>query len=215
MTIDPLDVVSSTADAAFGTDEEGRIVIWNRAAEKLLGFEAAEVLGKPCEAILCGKDVFGNRFCDVDCALHQMVRRHEAIRHFELDLVNASGDFVHVGVSTIVIPGPKRSQYTIIHLLQPKVVDWRSERKAPNDPLDAAAMTPPATGEPAPLFYNLTSRELEVLRLVGGGASSQQIADTLFISVTTARNHVQNILRKLDVHSKLEAVSIALRHRLI
>jgi len=51
--------------------------------------------------------------------------------------------------------------------------------------------------------------------LVADGTGTSEIADTLFISVATVRNHVQNILRKLEVHSKLEAVAVALRSRLI
>ncbi len=87
--MDPLDVIASTADAAFATDEEWRIAIWNKAAERLLGYEAAEVLGRPCHEILCGKDIFGNRYCDEFCAPTKMIRRREAVHHFELDIRKA------------------------------------------------------------------------------------------------------------------------------
>jgi DNA-binding NarL/FixJ family response regulator len=40
------------------------------------------------------------------------------------------------------------------------------------------------------------------------GAKNTEIAESLFISVPTVRNHIQHVLRKLDVHSKLEAVSL-------
>jgi DNA-binding NarL/FixJ family response regulator len=61
----------------------------------------------------------------------------------------------------------------------------------------------------------LTARELEVLQLLGRAHSTEAIAEGLFISVNTVRNHVANILSKLDVHSKLEAVAIAAREKLI
>lgn len=61
----------------------------------------------------------------------------------------------------------------------------------------------------------LTARELEVLQLLGRGRSTEAIAEDLFISVNTVRNHVANILSKLGVHSKLEAVAIAAREKLI
>ena len=61
----------------------------------------------------------------------------------------------------------------------------------------------------------LTARELEVLQLLGRGRSTEKIAEELFISVNTVRNHVANILSKLGVHSKLEAVAIAAREKLI
>lgn len=61
----------------------------------------------------------------------------------------------------------------------------------------------------------LTRREHEVLTLVAEGSSNQAIADELTLSLHTVRNHVQNILRKLDAHSKLEAVAIATRRGIL
>jgi two-component system, NarL family, nitrate/nitrite response regulator NarL len=57
----------------------------------------------------------------------------------------------------------------------------------------------------------LTARELEVLRHLAKGESSGNIAAELFVSVHTVRNHVQNILMKLNAHSKLAAVATATR----
>lgn len=71
------------------------------------------------------------------------------------------------------------------------------------------------SGASAGTAFGLTAREIEVLRLVAGGTSTKEIAARLGISVHTARNHVQNILRKFDAHSKLEAVSTALREGVI
>ena len=65
---------------------------------------------------------------------------------------------------------------------------------------------------PAP---NLTSRELEVLRHVARGSSNREIADDLFISENTVKNHVRNILEKLHLHSRMEAVIYAVRERLL
>lgn len=61
----------------------------------------------------------------------------------------------------------------------------------------------------------LTPRELEVLRALTEGLSTPEICDRLFIAPNTLRTHVQNIMGKLRVHSKLEAVAFALRHRLV
>jgi DNA-binding NarL/FixJ family response regulator len=61
----------------------------------------------------------------------------------------------------------------------------------------------------------LTPRELEVLRALSEGLSTPEICDRLFIAPNTLRTHVQNIMGKLRVHSKLEAVAFALRHRLV
>jgi two-component system response regulator DevR len=61
----------------------------------------------------------------------------------------------------------------------------------------------------------LTPREMEVLRALTEGLSSREICDRLVITPNTLRTHVQNIMGKLHVHSKLEAVAFALRHRLV
>jgi len=65
---------------------------------------------------------------------------------------------------------------------------------------------------PAPA---LTSRELEVLRLVAKGMSNREIADQLYISENTVKNHVRNILEKLHLHSRMQAVMYAVREQLI
>lgn len=62
---------------------------------------------------------------------------------------------------------------------------------------------------------DLTPRELDVLRLLALGYTTNAVAAELFISVPTTRNHIQALLTKLDAHSKLEAVTIALREQLV
>ena len=70
----------------------------------------------------------------------------------------------------------------------------------------------PAKHAPAP---KLTDREMEVLRLVARGLNNRDIAKELFISENTVKNHVRNILEKLQIHSRMEAVMIAVREKLI
>ena len=64
-------------------------------------------------------------------------------------------------------------------------------------------------GEVAPSPYQklLSERELEVLRLMAEGLSNQQIADRLIISLSTTKNHVHNILEKLYVQGRTQAVT--------
>ena len=61
----------------------------------------------------------------------------------------------------------------------------------------------------------LTPRELDVLELLAEGKSNAAIAQSLFVSVHTVRNHVANLSAKLGAHSKLEALSIAVRRGLL
>lgn len=66
--------------------------------------------------------------------------------------------------------------------------------------------------EPSP---DLTKRESEVLTELCNGSSYKMIADKLFISEETVRKHLKNIYRKLEVHSKSEAVAKAIKDRLV
>jgi two-component system NarL family response regulator len=72
--------------------------------------------------------------------------------------------------------------------------------------------TEPAEQVPAP---RLTEREIQVLKLVARGMNNRDIAKELFISENTVKNHVRNILEKLQIHSRMEAVMIAVRENLI
>jgi DNA-binding NarL/FixJ family response regulator len=65
---------------------------------------------------------------------------------------------------------------------------------------------------PAP---KLTDREMAVLRLVARGVNDRDIARELSISEDTVKNHVRNILERLQIHSRMEAVMIAVREKLI
>ena len=71
------------------------------------------------------------------------------------------------------------------------------------------------TGPPGVNAPMLTERELEVLRLVAQGLSNRDIAGRLFISENTVKNHVRNILDKLRLHSRMEAVVYAVRENLL
>ena len=62
---------------------------------------------------------------------------------------------------------------------------------------------------------DLTEREREVLNLVVQGQSNQKIAEALVISIATVKAHISNILSKLQVSSRAEAIAYAIKHRLV
>ncbi len=68
------------------------------------------------------------------------------------------------------------------------------------------------TKQPA---IDLTEREMEVLNLVVQGNSNQQIADAMVISLATVKAHISNILSKLQVSSRSEAIAYAIKHKLV
>jgi NarL family two-component system response regulator LiaR len=76
------------------------------------------------------------------------------------------------------------------------------------------ALIQPAEPETAPGF-DLTSREFEVLELLTHGLTNPEIAERLFISRSTVKVHVSNILSKLEVSNRAEAIALAIEHGLV
>jgi len=66
----------------------------------------------------------------------------------------------------------------------------------------------------ADVIQRLTERELEILALIGSGLDNRMIAEKLYVSVTTVRSHIQHLLAKLDLHSRLQAAVLANRYEL-
>ena len=75
-------------------------------------------------------------------------------------------------------------------------------------------MTKMRAKEEAKLHDDLTEREFEILLLIAKGKSNQEIADELFIALKTVKTHVSNILAKLDVNDRTQAVIYAFKHNL-
>lgn len=66
-----------------------------------------------------------------------------------------------------------------------------------------------------PSAPRLTDREMQVLKLVAEGLGNRDIAERLYISENTVKNHIRNILEKLHLHSRMEAVVYAVREKLL
>jgi two-component system, NarL family, response regulator LiaR len=80
---------------------------------------------------------------------------------------------------------------------------------------EAAQVLIRKVNEPAPLGQDMTDREKEILALMVEGLSNSEIAERLIVSQSTVKFHVSNILSKLDVTSRTEAVAQALKHHLV
>jgi NarL family two-component system response regulator LiaR len=80
---------------------------------------------------------------------------------------------------------------------------------------EAAQILMTAATRPPEPTYDLTNRELDVLTQMVEGLTNPEIADQLSISLSTVKTHVSNILGKLNVTSRIEAVKLALKYKLI
>jgi DNA-binding CsgD family transcriptional regulator len=117
---------------------------------------------------------------------------------------------VAAGASRLAAAVPARAAHATATRLQAAPLRRDIELLAERARLDLAA---PEPTDEAPDTLGLTAREREVLELLARGLTNREIADTLVISVKTVGIHVSNILRKLDVPSRVEAAAIAQRQR--
>lgn len=208
---DLLDVLAETADGAFALDRDARILLWNQAAERITGRVAADVVGSPCCEVMQGRDPAGNTVCVPGCHIQAMSLRGALPASYDLSIRHASGKRLWLNISTILVHGDNGELTASVHLFRD--VTSRRELEAHlkqglgEQLLDADV--PPDT------LQALTPREREVLKLMTRGLPAAAIANRLSISRATVRNHTQNILRKLGVHSKLAAVAMANRYGLL
>lgn len=204
-----LDVLGRTADAMIAIDAELRIVAWNEAATKLLGYPASEALGKPCHEILAWRDRCGDAVCNGFCPAASPGDPDEVIETREVLGRSATGKTLWLSASTIVPPAEFRHRCRLVHLIREVALPPELERVI----VERLEGWSPGTAEGAGRLDVLTSRERDVLQLMTEGLDGAAIAERLYLSPATVRNHVQHILGKLGVHSRVEAIVLALRRR--
>lgn len=194
-------IVDSTTDPAFAVDARGRINAWNNAAERFFGHTSSRVLNRFCWEVLKGRDVFGNDHCSKGCQLRIMASQHRAIRPCDLVFDDATGVPVRTHISTLRTPADENSSWSLVHLLRSATTEAAQPNLAPRRDNHRIS--------------RLTAREAEVLDLCADGYSTARMAGALGLSVATVRNHIQRILGKLRVHSRLEAVALGRRLGLV
>jgi DNA-binding NarL/FixJ family response regulator len=117
---------------------------------------------------------------------------------------------IWLGMSVVAIPGGRKESSCTVHLMR-DIRGMRELLALAQERMAATAPEKPVDHESAP---ELSLRERQILRLLTEGLNTARVAERLHVSRATVRNHVQSIFAKLGVHSRLEAVAYAARHRL-
>ncbi len=164
---------------------------WNAAIANVSGVRAEDAIGQACNEVMGALTSAGPSRCGAACAVLRAAVAGWTTPPARLRL-DLNGERRACTLHTLTLP---RSPGSILHLLH--VGDL--EPVAPSHAADAA----------------LTRRQNEVLQLLAEGVSVRTIAERLILSESTVRNHVRAILRALDAHSMLQAVSEARRRHLI
>lgn len=219
---DILDIFVNIADGVFVVDSENKIIFWNSAAQKILGFSRREVVGRNCHDVIAGRDK-STPICSKNCQVMNLIERGEMVENYDMLTHSKAGDPVWINVSIVAIPATQREFNTVVHIFRNITRRKRSEELIQEFistiKIDNQAQQHVSSAELSPLEHNskadLTHRECQVLRLLAEGVSTSAIAKELYISWATVRKHIQNILTKLGLHTKLEAVTYAIKNNLI
>jgi PAS domain S-box-containing protein len=202
----------SSAEAIIAVDDRGTVISWNDAATKLLGRSAAETMGRPCHEVMQGITPSGRHLCGPGCPVQASCRELRAPRRFEMIVRHPDGNELWLEATTCVVID-EDDRPVAIHILAESVSARRLAELA------ESVVRRVSRGEPEAIVAAdsrvATRRELDVLGLLAEGLSTAQIASRLGLSRATVRNHVQNLLLKLDAHSRAEAVVLAVKSGLV
>jgi PAS domain S-box-containing protein len=213
---DLFDFLEHTTDGAFAVTDVGEICSWNSSAEALFGFRSDEVLGKTCFEVFRGLDVLGTLTCKERCHVRDCAAHHAAIPDIDLEVNTRDGSRIWVNMSTLVHEDPKTGRRRIVHLAR-SIEDRRRADAVVQQMLAISKQLAEVSDRslrPAPV-HPLSEQEHRVLHRFSEGKSPADIVGELEISPQTLRNHLHHINQKLGTHNRLEAVTHAIRRKLI
>ena len=209
-------LLEGTADAAFAVDEQGLICSWNRAAEKLFGYAASEVLHRPCAPLFQGYDILGAPVCAEPCNVMECVAAHQEVSNYDMLVKVRAGGTIWVNVSILVFHDERTYRHLIVHLARDISRRRKSEDLAYK--LVQVARDVTSLAEDAgtlPPVSPLSEQERKILRLLAEGKTAAKVARELAITPRTLRNHLHHANQKLHTCSRLEAVTQATRRGLL
>ncbi len=214
-------LLEGAGDAGFATDQNQTVRYWSHKAEGLLGFRRGEVVGRTCADLLAGVDENGSAVCGLDCQVTKVACRGEAVGSFDVRFATASNGRRWVNVGTLVMRVNRGRTTMVVHFLR----DIERRKQMELITRDVLVSVGRLTGQQADALLRcardprlaspLTPRETTILRELSLGHNIHQISTEHHIDSTTVRNHIQHILRKLQCHSRLEAVVRAIREGII
>ncbi len=208
----PLSVFEHQIVGVLAVGAHGQVRFCNQAAARLLCCDPASAPAATCWRLARLRTPGGEPFCGADCPIQREARGGLPVQCHRVRRVSRSGSAVDLDLVTFLIPSSRAGRIPLLHFLRPVA----ATAQAVPDPAATGANRPASdpTGR-QPLctisIDGLSPREREVLRLLADGLNDRAIADRLFISPVTVRNHLERILHKLGVHRRIEAALAFLR----
>ncbi|MFQ5875530.1 MAG: helix-turn-helix transcriptional regulator, partial [Dehalococcoidia bacterium] len=219
---DILELISSADEGVYAVNSEQKIILWNKRAQEILGYSPEEVINRECYELMVGRDAHGNVTCAQDCPfMKAAISTGRAPSHY-CAVRDKEGKSIWLHITHVVIPSQNGELDALVHIFR-DVTEYMEARELVERLLSYLAVNPAGAADTRRALegtskkrpVSLTNRERQVLALLARGATASVVARELVISPATARNHIQNILSKLSVHSALEAVVYASKNGLL
>lgn len=204
------------ADGAFVIDANMRIIFWNKAAEEILGFTRKEAEGQYCYQILHGIDENRELVCKDQCEVVKLMPTSKGVPNYDVEVKTKHGDsrWLNISVFSYMVDNSNKEEVIVhlFHVVKQKKLDEKFIKHLVEAARKFREYPEKSKDTNGSRLDELTKRESEVLTLLVNGYGTSEISENLFISPYTVRNHIQRILEKLRVHSRIEIVAYAINN---
>jgi DNA-binding CsgD family transcriptional regulator len=213
---DLAELLEGTTDAAFAVDLQGEIRMWNKGAEKLFGYPASLAVGKSCAKLIGGRIGTGTPICCESCDILECARKGSEIFNFDMEIRTSVGKPVWVNVSLLVASNSRTERRLAVHFMR-DISERKKAEHLTNEVMSMARNLVSGVDESSalPPTSPLTVQELNILRLLALGKTTNEVTTELQISMRTLRNHIYHVNKKLHTRSRVEALMLALKRGLI
>ncbi len=184
-------------------NESGRVVWLNRAAERVLGSNLEECRGRPLEQTLGDPKLIAfwldtaDRESNTMTAVSISYPEPMELKVNATRCTDGAGQLIGRALLICDVTAERAVRIELSNAVANRLLDLTSGHMPPQP------------------VANLTQQELRILRLVGRGLGNEEIATQTAISTSTVRTHLKSLYRKLNLRSRAEAVSFAVRNHLV
>jgi len=211
---DLLGRLDASPNLAWAVDQDQQIAYCNSAWAQYSGISRDEALGQPCMDFLKASDPQGGRLCQRDCGplLDARAGACPIASRMRVGLTEHLDEWLSC---TYTVLDTGDSTFLVLHVAEivTDMMDaWQLLSKIAGKVQTGEPLLPTASPRPMPspttILDGLTHRESDVLKCLGDGMTTEQMATELALSRNTIRNYVKGVLAKLGVHSRVGAVSV-------
>lgn len=211
--------LENVTDGVLIVDGQQKVIFANPAARQILNARLSMADSEVCYHLLHSRNSAQRRVCVENCAILMRSRKGEAISAQEVEVATREGEKKRLSMSIFYYRDRRDDKLYIVHFFR-QIESMDGGRRMEIDigkDLNSDGnlnLITSQSKEALRRFADLTPRQREVLWHLLHGEGTEGIAEILSISINTTRNHIQQVLQGLEVHSRMEAVAYVMQHDL-